>query len=267
MVTRFDNHPLAPLLRKLSHWAPLDAADIQAVLALPCEVRTIGKGNYIVRGGDEPTRACLMLSGFSFRHKLVGNGGRQILALHMAGDMVDLQNALLRTADHSVQTLTRADVAFIPAAAVKRLAFSHPTVGFAMWYDTLVDASIQREWTANVGRRDARTRLSHLLCEFGVRLQDAGLATLCRYELPMSQEELADALGLTAVHVNRTLKALDREGLTDRKVRSVFIRDWERLARTGDFSTDYLHRGDWEDAEAGRVRGYNGVEPQAATAG
>jgi CRP-like cAMP-binding protein len=264
MVMRSDNHPLSFLLRKLGRWATLDDADIRAVLGLPYELRTIGKGNYVVRSGDEPTRACLLISGYAFRHKLVGNGGRQILALHMSGDMVDLQNALLRTADHNVQALTRAEVAFIPTEAVKRLAFGRPSVGFALWYDTLVDASIQREWTANVGRRDARTRLSHLLCEFGLRLQDAGLAALCRYELPMSQEELADALGLTAVHVNRTLKALDREGLTDRKVRSVFIRDWERLARAGDFSTDYLHRGDREDSEAVQPRRDREVEPQAA---
>jgi CRP-like cAMP-binding protein len=236
------------MLRKLSKWARLSEEDQQAVLALPHEKKSIGKANYIVRDGDKPSRSCVLLSGFAYRHKLVGNGGRQILALHMSGDVVDLQNSLLRTADHDVQALTDAEVAFIPVDAVRELAFGRPTVGMAMWYDTLVDGSVHREWTANVGRRDAHTRIAHLLCEFGVRLQYAGLSDLCSsYEMPMTQEQLADATGLTAVHVNRTLKGLDREGLTRRTMRSVFIDDWDALAKTGDFDTRYLHLEDEQE--------------------
>jgi CRP-like cAMP-binding protein len=165
---------------------------------------------------------------------------------------VDLQNSLLRIADHDVQALTEAHVAFIPVDAVRELAFSRPRVGMAMWYDTLVDASVHREWTANLGRRDARTRVAHLLCEFGVRLQDAGLGNLRSYDMPMTQEQLADATGLTSVHVNRTLKSLDREGLTQRTLRSVSIDDWSRLAKAGDFDSRYLHRADaLEPARAG----------------
>jgi CRP-like cAMP-binding protein len=236
-----SNQTLAPMVRKLSKWAPLDEDDQAAILALPHETRLIGRANYIVREGDRPTRACVLLSGFAYRHKVVGNGGRQILALHMSGDVVDLQNSLLRLADHDVQALTEAEVAFIPADAMRDLAFSRPRVGMAMWYDTLVDGSVQREWTANVGRRDARTRMAHLLCEFGVRLQDGGLGSLCSYEMPMTQEQLGDATGLTSVHVNRTLKSLDRDGLTERRMRSVIIKDWNKLARAGDFDTRYLH--------------------------
>jgi CRP-like cAMP-binding protein len=232
------------MLRKLSKWAVLDKQDEQALLALPHETRTIGKGNYIVRDGDKPTRSCVLLSGFAYRHKLVGDGGRQILSVHMSGDVVDLQNSLLRIADHDVQALTEAVVAFIPTDAVRSLAFSRPALGMAMWYDTLVDASVHREWTANVGRRDARTRMAHLLCEFGVRLHDAGLGSLCSYEMPMTQEQLADCTGLTPVHVNRTLKGLDRDGLTHRTMRSVAIRDWDTLAKAGDFDTRYLHLAD-----------------------
>ena len=239
-----SEHTLAPMLRKLGKWAVLDKQDEQALLALPHETRTIGKGNYIVRDGDTPTRSCVLLSGFAYRHKLVGNGGRQILSVHMSGDVVDLQNSLLRVADHDVQALTEAVVAFIPVDAVKELAFARPALGMAMWYDTLVDASVHREWTANVGRRDARTRMAHLLCEFGVRLHDAGLGSLCSYEMPMTQEQLADCTGLTPVHVNRTLKGLDRDGLTQRTLRSVAIRDWDSLAKAGDFDTRYLHLAD-----------------------
>ena len=259
-----SGHPLAPMLRKLMKWSVLDEQDRQAVLALPYELRTIRRGNYIVRDGDRPSRSCLLLSGFAYRHKVVGSGGRQILALHMRGDLVDLQNSLLRTADHNVQALTNAEVAYIPVGEIRTLAFARPAVGMAMWYDTLVDASIHREWTANVGRRDARTRAAHLLCEFGLRLKDADLGTLEHYELPMTQEELGDALGLTPVHVNRTLKALDKEGLTSRSMRSVSIKDWSRLAAAGDFSPDYLHIAD-ERGLVHRDLGHSWITADGAT--
>ncbi len=236
-----SKHPLAPLVRKLSLWSQLDQADQKALLELPYITRSLSTGSYIVREGDKPTHSCLLVSGFAFRHKVVGNGGRQIVAIHMTGDVVDLQNSLLETADHNVQALAPVEVAFIRREAIRELAFRRPTIGMAMWYDTLVDGSVHREWTANVGRRDARTRMAHLLCEFGIRLQSAGIGSVSEYELPMTQEQLADTLGLTAVHVNRTLMGLDREQLTQRRKRSVFIRDWKKLAETGDFNSDYLH--------------------------
>jgi CRP-like cAMP-binding protein len=237
-----EEHVLEPLLRKLRYWASLDEADEKALLALPHEIKEIQPHHYIVRERDRPTHSCVMLSGFSFRHKLVGTGLRQIISIHMKGDLVDLQNSLLGIADHSVQTLVRSRVAMIPRDAVKQLAFDRPQIGFAMWRDTLVDGSIFREWVVNVGRRDARTRLAHLLCEFALRLKVAGLGEHNDYELPMTQEQLADALGLTSVHVNRTIKTLEQEGLISRSTtRSIQIGDWKRLAEVGDFDSTYLH--------------------------
>ena len=194
-----------------------------------------------MREGDLATHSCLLRSGFVYRHKIVRNGARQILSIHMSGDMVDLQNSLLGMADHSVQALTRAEVAFIPREEIKKIAFGRPAVGMAMWHDTLVDGSIFREWIANVGRRDARTRLAHLLCEFAVRLEAAGLADRDKYTLPMTQEQLADCTGLTSVHVNRTLQGLERDSVISRTKRTVTVADWKRLAEVGDFSSAYLH--------------------------
>ena len=170
--------PLAPLLRKLEYSGPLDESDRQAVLALPHTLKVIEPQGYIVRDGDTPTHSCLLRDGFVYRHKIVADGARQICSIHMAGDMVDLQNSLLGTADHSVQALTRAQVAFIPREAVRKIAFEHPAVGMAMWFDTLVDGSIFREWIANVGRRNARERIAHLMCEFSLRLEAAGLGNM-----------------------------------------------------------------------------------------
>ncbi len=118
---------------------------------------------------------------------------------------------------------------------------SSRALGKAMWVETLVDGSIFRDWMANVGRRDARQRVAHLLCEFALRLEAAGLGETCNYTLPMTQEQIADAVGLTSVHVNRTLQALDSEGLTRRTKREVIIDDWKKLAEAGDFDPTYLH--------------------------
>ena len=229
------------MLHKLQQWGALSDADRVALLSLPHTLRSFESHAYIVRDGDVATHSCLLRSGFAYRHRIVAGGGRQVLAIHMVGDMVDLQNALLVHADHSVQALTQVDVAFIPREAIIELAFVRPAIGQAMWFDTLVDGAIFREWMVNVGRRNARGRLAHLLCEFSVRLDTAGLGERLHYELPMSQEQLADCTGLTPVHVNRTLMALEREGLIDRSRRSVFIENWRKLCEVADFRGDYLH--------------------------
>jgi CRP-like cAMP-binding protein len=237
-----DTHPsLAPLVRKLLLHARLDEEDQSAILDLPHVVRELEASKYIVREGDKPTHSCLLLSGFVIRHKVVEGGGRQIVNIHVSGDMCDLQNSLLATADHNVQTLTRSEVAFIPREALVDLSFTRPAVGKALWLETLVEASIAREWIANVGRRDARARIAHLLCEFAYRLNAVGLGEECNFQLPMTQEQLADNTGLTPVHVNRTLMALDREGLTTRTKRSVKINNWKQMAQVADFRSTYLH--------------------------
>jgi CRP-like cAMP-binding protein len=160
----------------------------------------------------------------------------------MTGDMIDLQNSLLGFADHSVQALTVAEVALIPREAIIKLAFDRPSIGIALWKDTLVDGSIFREWIANVGRRDARTRLAHLLCEFALGWRRRARESL--RELPMTQEHLGDCTGLTSVHINRTLRGLERDELISRSSRSVTIEDWKSLAQAGDFQSGYLHLGD-----------------------
>lgn len=232
---------LDAMVRKLQQWHPLDAGDQDALRALPYRLIEFRPHEYIVRQSDKPQNSCLMVSGFSIRHKVAGNGGRQIFSIHMQGDLADLQNSLLGVADHNLQALTHVEAAMIPVEAIQEAAFSRPAIGRALWYETLVDASIFREWTLNVGRRDARTRAAHMLCEFALRLEAAGLGERCDYELPMTQEQLADALGLTAVHTNRTLMGLGGDGLIERRQRSVKIVDWPGLIDVGDFDPAYLH--------------------------
>jgi len=229
------------ILRRLETRGPLPEEDREAVRRLPFVYRTLEPSTYIVREGDPPVHCALLLTGFAYRHKVTGGGGRQILSVHMPGEFLDLQNSFLEIADHNVQALTRADVAIVPVTALRELAFSRPLVGRAMWIDTLIDAAIFREWIVNVGRRDATSRIAHVLCEFSLRLAAAGLGNEYRYEMPMTQEQLADVTGLTAVHVNRVLKELQRQGLIARDKRAVEIVDWDGLSSVGDFSARYLH--------------------------
>ena len=208
---------------------------------MPLTRRRMEAGQYLVWDGDKPQNTCLLLSGYAYRHKHAGNGGRQILSFHMKGDLVDLQNSLLGIADHNVQMLTSGEVAMIPVEAIRELAFAHPDVGMAMWYETLVEGSIFREWVLNIGRRDARTRIAHLLCEFALLLERAELGGPTTYELPITQEQLADAVALTSVHVNRTLMKLEQDGLIARTKRMISIVDWKALVKVADFEPRYLH--------------------------
>jgi CRP-like cAMP-binding protein len=232
---------LAPALRKLEKRVPFTVEDRAAFRALPFSTKHLSAGSYILRERDVIENCCILLSGFAYRSKIVGSGGRQILSIHIPGDVVDIQHAMLKVADHNIQMLIPGDIALVPAAAVKELAFKHPTIGHALWLETLVDGSIFREWIANVGRRDARTRVAHLLCEFAVRLHTAGLTDSNRYELPMTQEQLGDATGLTSVHVNRTMQGLRGDRLITSDKRAIRIEDWKALTIVGDFDTAYLH--------------------------
>lgn len=232
---------LSPILRKLETRALLDQHDREAFLGLPVRLQKVEPSVFLVREGDRPDQSLVLISGFAFRHKLTESGHRQILNFHVAGDFMDLEGALLNIADHNIQTLTRCEVAFVPRGALRELLHSFPRLCMAMWIDTLIDASIFREWIVNVGRRGGVTRIAHLLCEFGRRLELTGIANLDGFELPMTQEKLADATGMTSVHVNRLLKQLAAQRLIKRTRRSISICDWERLRSLAGFSELYLH--------------------------
>lgn len=232
---------LDQMVRKFETRTRLDEGDKQALFGLPYQIRTYEMGRYLVREGDHPPGATLILSGLAIPHKVTVDGARQILSVHIPGDFVDLEGALLEVADHNVQALTRCEVAIVPREAIVKLVDEHPRLGRAMWVDTLIDGSIFREWVVNVGRRSSRAAMCHLLCEFARRMEAAGLGGDGGYELPMSQEQLADALGITPVHVNRTLRDLDREGLIRRERRFIRIPDWEQLRQVGGFNELYLH--------------------------
>jgi CRP-like cAMP-binding protein len=216
-------------------------ADEQAVFALSHSVSRVAPREYLVREGDLPKHCCLLIEGYASRSKLAVDGGRQIVSFHMAGDILDLQHLFLECADHNVQAITEGMVAWIPMNGLRELATNHPMIGTAFWRDALIDASIFREWVLNVGRRDAKTRIAHMLCEFIARSEVAGLGSPQSIELPFTQEEIADATGLTLVHVNRMLRCLAEDGLLKRTGRSLQILDWNRFKKAAGFDQSYLH--------------------------
>jgi CRP-like cAMP-binding protein len=242
--------PLGLLVRKLNNHVALGDDDKNALLDLPHTVRDLKATAYIVREGEVPGACAILLEGFAFRQKLVDDGARQILSIQIPGDALDMQHLFLDCADHNVQALTDVKVAMVPRAALRTIAMVRPTVAQAFATNQQVEASISREWLLNVGRRDARRRVAHLLCEVAIRLEGQLLVPDYGYELPMSQEQLGDATGLTAVHVNRTLMALEKEGLITRVKRRIHVPNWANLKRAAGFSTIYLHLGQQEIAAA-----------------
>ena len=233
--------PLELLARRLDSGPGLSPDDRAAVLNLPFKRRSVPPATYLAREGDPAASCAVLLSGYAYRHKLASTGARQIVSIDIPGEALDFQSLRLGTVDHNVQTMTHADLAIIPMDAIRELVDTRPGVSAAVMRNLLVEASLLREWVLNVGRRNARERLAHLLCEFAFRLDAQSLGSERGYALPMTQEQIGDALGLTSVHVNRSIRALEAEGLIHREGRTVSFPDTTRLRQVADFSELYLH--------------------------
>ncbi len=230
------------LIDRLSQRALVSDEDKAALAALPSVRRILNQNTYLVREGEMPRACCsIVLSGLAYRHKLAHDGKRQIVSIHLTGDLLDLEHLFLNVADHSVQALTELMILDIDRAALQEMALTRPSIGRALWVDGLIDASIAREWVLNVGRRDGRARIAHILCELAVRMRAAGVLDSVSFQLPMTQEQLGDATGMTGVHVNRMVKSLAADGLIEHSGRTIAIRDWKGICREGDFNPLYLH--------------------------
>ena len=232
---------IARLLAKLDTISALTDAEKQALSRLPFKLREVPENADLVRQGDAPSEACLIVEGFVCRYKVLGEGQRQIMSFHIPGDIPDLQSLHLQVMDHGLSALTPTTVAMIPHEALNEITHAYPGVTAAFWRDTLIDAAVFREWLAGAGRRSAHQRIAHLICEVYVRLNSVGLAQDHGFELPVTQAELADSLGLSSVHVNRVLQDLRRDGLIGSRARFVVIGDWDKLKAAGDFDEAYLH--------------------------
>jgi len=239
--TAASPQPADLLIRALNLLVELKPGDLAALRALPLRLATCQRDEDIIRQGDRPTQCCLLLRGFLCRYKSLSAGQRQILSFHLPGDVPDLQGLYLDVMDHALLSIVASDVAFIPHEAIHEMLRERPTLTAAFWKHTLVDASIFREWLAGIGRRSALQRMAHVLCEVLFRMRVLGVAEGTRMHLPLTQAELGDALGVSAVHVNRLLQELRGDSLLTVNGRTTVVEDWPRLRALADFDPSYLH--------------------------
>lgn len=233
--------PVGTLLLKLRRRDEVSAREEEVLRAAVIEVRSFPAGRTIVRSGQELDRSMLLIEGLVARFKDLSDGQRQIMEIHVAGDFTDLHGFPLKRLDHDVGALTEAKMGFVPHEVLKRITEEEPHLARILWLSTLMDAAIQRERILSVGRRAARSRIAHLLCELYLRLEVVGLAGDGGYDLPLTQLDLGDATGLTSVHVNRMLRELRETGLLTFRGGRVTINDWDQLKRAAEFDPTYLH--------------------------
>lgn len=231
---------LEPFIAKLRHGAELTDVDEAALLAGVEHVRTVEAETDLVREGEPTGSLRLILDGIAYRHKGISTGRRQIMAFLVPGDLCDLQIPILGVMDHGIRTLTRCQVASISQAVVDGWT-ERPRVNRALWWATLVDEAIMREWIVNLGARHAEQRVAHLLVELLYRFRSVGLATRKGYALPLSQEKLGECTGLSAVHVSRVISRLRESGLVTFHRHRVAIDDLEALSAMAGFDPSYLH--------------------------
>jgi CRP-like cAMP-binding protein len=232
--------PSGPLVTRLESVSRLTEEDRAALFALGDDPREMGARRNVIREGERPEHIHLMIEGWAARYKLLADGTRQITAFLIPGDFCDLHVTILGEMDHSITTLTRSKVAFIPRSKMDALA-ERPGLAKAFWWATLVDEAVLRSWIVNIGRRDAYQATGHLMCELYLRLKTVGLTDDHHFELPLTQEEIADALGLTPVHVNRVLQRMRTDGLISFKGGLLTILDYRRLESASGFNPNYLH--------------------------
>jgi CRP-like cAMP-binding protein len=238
-MSKTDN--IEPFLKRLRVSTKIDEEDERAIRKLPITIKQMGDDEAIVSVGDRPSACCLVIEGFVLRSKIVGHGGRQILAFHQPGDIPDLQSLFLHVMDHDVSTLGNCILGFIPHAPLAELIKSRPNIAEALWRDTLTDAAIFREWICNVGQRTATIRMAHLVLELYTRLKAVGRTDGPSFQFPVTQALLAEALGISAVHVNRVVQQLRGERLLEFERGQIKILAEARLKDLADFDDLYLH--------------------------
>lgn len=205
------------------------------------EVREHRADEVVVRAHVEQQSSRVLIDGIVCRYKDLRNGERQITELHVAGDFVDLHSFTLKKLDHNILTLVPSRVATVPHEALVALSERFPHLTRLLWFSTNLDAAIHREWAVSLGRRTAIARVAHLLCELHVRLEVVGLVEGASYDMPLTQGDLAECLGLTSVHVNRVLKELREQEVATFRGSRVVIQDFDALKRIAEFDETYLY--------------------------
>ena len=229
------------LTSRLEAFTRLSPEDKAALANLSKVSRVVAPRRDLIREGERPNFVHLMVDGWACRYKTLPDGRRQVVAFFVPGDFCDLNVYILKQMDHSIAAITRLAVADISREEMDALTHKHPRITQALWWESLVQHAIQREWTLNLGQRSAYERIGHLLVEVYLRLKTVGLTWNGTCDFPLTQVDIADATGLTPVHVNRTLQELRRDELIELERKQLNIPDLHRLMDVAMFNANYLH--------------------------
>jgi CRP-like cAMP-binding protein len=230
-----------PLLRNLEARDEVSDAERAIIRDLTQSVRAYPARSDIVREGDFPTVSLLMMTGLSARYNFVADGKRQLSVIHIAGDFVDLHSLLLEPMDHGVVTLTDCTVASVPHDVLRRLTCTQPHLTRLLWLLTVIDGAIFRQRLVAASRLPAASQIARFLCEIYTRLENVGLARNHAFDLPITQQDLSDAMGLSLVHVNKCLQAMRQDGLLSWQGEKATILDWDRMSAEAEFDPTYLN--------------------------
>ncbi|MBX5131240.1 Crp/Fnr family transcriptional regulator [Rhizobium sp. L9] len=231
---------IEPLLLNLGSRDVLSNEEENLLRSILVKDRQFAVGEDLVSQGSRPPFSTLLLDGFAARYKVMADGSRQITALHVAGDFVDLHAFPVKVMDHGIVALSPCHVALADHADLRAITERMPHLTRLLWLDTLVDGAIHREWIVAMGRRSKRAQIAHLVCELFMRLKVVRRTRGESFQFPLTQIEMADVLGISVVHLNKTLQALRREGAFTWENRTITIVDWERLQEIAEFDPAYL---------------------------
>jgi len=235
-----QNSPISRFLDRLLLRSALTPDEQRAILSLVGETQRVAARRDIVSPDEVVTSACLVVRGLVARYDQMLDGRRQITSFYIPGDMCDLHSVVAPKASWSITAISPATVVRVPHRQLRELCVRYPAIALAFWRDGTVDASVFAKWVGNLGRKNAKARIAHVMCEMGLRMEAAGLGERTSYDLPATQEQLGDATGLTPVHVNRTLQEIRGQGLLTFRDGRVEIRDWDALAHLAEFDPGYL---------------------------
>lgn len=230
-----------PFTIKLGLHTRLDDSDRAALTTLVTRPLPLRAGETLTRAGDPLDVTTIVLEGMLCRTKQFPDGRRQILSLLLPGDLVDAQAAVLRRRDDDLEAVGGASVSVVPQSRLTDLAAKHPALREAFLREALIEAAIAREWVRNLGRRNAKEALAHLLCELHCRFDSVGLVNGGKFPFPLKQEQMADALGLSTIHLNRVYRELRNQGLLSQDGRWVTVPQVGALRRVAHFQPSYLH--------------------------
>jgi CRP-like cAMP-binding protein len=233
--------PISILIRKLAEHSRLSQADREAIQSVSFSVRTLQPNEDLIRQGDNPSVSALVTSGMVTRYHLLKDGKRQYLSYHLTGDMPDSQALFIEQMDHAVCAIGAASVALVPHRDLLALFERRPSVGFAIWRETLIDAAIFREAITNNSARNRTARMAHLFCELFYRAKASSLTAGDTFVAPITLVQLGETLGLSIATVNRTVQDLRKSRTLDFERGTLSVKNWDRLRKLGQFDPRYLH--------------------------